>query len=154
MTPEQIEELGPAFADYLQQYLFCCDYTQTFDLLGLYCRGLLSDLPRKSAEPLALYAGVAVRTLQQFLKDHRWSFDQVRTTLQRHVAADLPGRPADDLGTVGHIDETGQVKKGTKTPGVQRQYCGEVGKLENCLVTVHLGVVRGGYKTLIDADLF
>ena len=37
MTPEQVEELGPAFADYLQQYLFCCDYTQTFHLLGVYC---------------------------------------------------------------------------------------------------------------------
>ena len=63
MTPEQIEALGPAFADYLRQFLFCCHYTQTFDLLGVYCRGLLSDLPRKSVEPIALAAGTAVRTL-------------------------------------------------------------------------------------------
>jgi hypothetical protein len=62
---------GPAFADYLRQFLFCGGYTQTFDLLGLYCRGLLSDLGRKTCEPLALYAGVAVRTLQEFLKDQR-----------------------------------------------------------------------------------
>src|ERR1043165_3822832 len=54
MTPEQIEELGPAFADYLQQFLFCCDYTQTFALLGVYCRGLLSALPRTPCEPIAL----------------------------------------------------------------------------------------------------
>jgi SRSO17 transposase len=154
MTPEQIEQLGPAFADYLQQFLFCCAYTQTFDLLNVYCRGLLSDLKRKTCEPLALYAGVAVRTLQEFLKDHAWSFDQVRTLLQRHVAAQLLEGPADDLGTVGLIDETGTRKKGTKTPGVQRQWCGELGKTENCLVTVHLGVARGCYKTLIDADLF
>jgi SRSO17 transposase len=154
MTPEQIEALTPAFADYLQQFLFCCGYTQTFDLLGIYCRGLLSDLPRKSAEPIAHYAGVAVRTLQEFLKDHLWSFDQVRTTLQQHVAAQLPGWPADDLGTVGIVDETGTRKKGTKTPGVQRQHCGEIGKLENCIVTVHLGVARGRFKTLLDNDLF
>lgn len=154
MTPEQIEALGPAFAEYLEQFLFCCDYTQTFDLLGVYCRGLLSDLPRKTCEPIALAAGVAVRTLQEFLKDHRWSFAQARTTLQEHVAVTLPQVPADDLGSVGLHDETGTVKSGRCTPGVQRQYCGEVGKLENCIVTVHTGVVRGRYKTLFDADLF
>jgi SRSO17 transposase len=154
MTPEQIEELGPAFADYLRRFLFCCDYTQTFDLLGVYCRGLLSDLQRKTCEPIALAAGVAVRTLQQFLKDHRWSFERVRTLLHEHVADTLSGVPADDLGTVGLHDETGTVKSGRATPGVQRQYCGEVGKLENCIVTVHTGVARGRYKTLFDADLF
>jgi SRSO17 transposase len=154
MTPEQIEQLGPAFADYLRQFLFCCDYTQTFDLLNVYCRGLLSDLPRKSAEPIALASGTAVRTLQEFLKDHAWSFRQARTTLQEHVAGTLATVPADDLGTVGVVDETGTVKKGTKTPGVQRQWCGEVGKTENCVVTVHLAVARGRYKTLIDAALF
>src|SRR5215831_2478469 len=105
MTPEQIEALGPAFAEYLERFLFCCAYTQTFDLLGVYCRGLLSDLGRKTCEPIALAASVAVRTLQEFLRDHRWSFDQARTTLQRHVAGVLPGLPADDLGTVGLHDE-------------------------------------------------
>ena len=53
MTPEQIEALGPAFTDYLRPYLYCCDYTQTFDLLGIYCRGLLSDamlLTKSNAE--------------------------------------------------------------------------------------------------------
>lgn len=154
MTPEQIEGLGPAFADYLRQFLFCCDYTQTFDLLGVYCRGLLSDLPRKSAEPIALASGTAVRTLQEFLKDHAWSYRQVRTTLQDHVALVLDALPQDDLGTVGVVDETGTRKKGTKTPGVQRQHCGELGKVENCIVTVHLAVAKGRYKTLVDAALF
>jgi SRSO17 transposase len=154
MTEDQILALGPALADFLDRFLFCCAYTQTFQHLGTYCRGLLSDLPRKSVEPIALAAGTPVRTLQQFLKDHGWDQDQARDLLQRHLADTLPQRPADDLGTVALTDETGQVKKGTKTPGVQRQYCGEVGKTENCIVTVHLGVVRGCYKTLLDADLY
>lgn len=153
MTPEQIEELGPAFAEYLQPLLYCCGDTRTFDHLGVYCRGLLSDLPRKTAEPIALEAGVAVRSLQEFLRDHVWSFADVGDHVQYRVASLLPCID-DDLGTVGIIDETGTVKKGTKTPGVQRQYCGEVGKIENCIVTVHLGVARGLFKTLIDADLF
>src|SRR5262245_48744144 len=135
MTSEQIEALGPAFADYLKQFLFCCGYTQTFHLLGVYCRGLLSDLQRKNCEPLALYASVAVRTLQEFLKDHVWSFEQVRDVLQRHVASELLTLPGDDVGTLGIVDETGVVKKGRHTPGVQRQHCGEVGKHENGIVT-------------------
>jgi SRSO17 transposase len=143
MTPEQIEELGPAFASYLEQFLFCCDYTQTFDLLGVYCRGLLSDLDRKTCEPIALAAGVAVRTLQEFLRDHCWSFAAARTQLQQHSAVTLASLPGDDLGTVGLHDETGIVKDGSHTPGVQRQYCGEVGKVENCIVTVHTGIAKG-----------
>jgi SRSO17 transposase len=154
MTPEQIEALGPAFADYLDPFLFCCGYTQTFRLLQLYCRGLLSDLRRKTCEPLALYAGVAVRTVQEFLRDHVWSYSQARDVLQHYVARTLDEQPDADLGTLGLIDETGVVKKGTATPGVQRQRCGEVGKQENCIVTVHLGVARGRFKTLVDADLF
>jgi SRSO17 transposase len=154
MTPEQVEELGPAFADYLQQFLFCCDYTQTFHLLEVYCQGLLADLPRKTCEPIALASGTAVRTLQEFLRDHAWSYRQARTTLQEHIAALLPTLPGDDLGTVGVIDETAVKKAGTKTPGVQRQWCGELGKKENCVITVHLAVAKGRYKTLVDAALF
>src|SRR3954454_17030825 len=132
MTEQQILDLGTALADYLDHFLFCCDYTQTFGHLGTYCRGLLSDLPRKSAEPIALAAGTAVRTLQEFLKGHVWHYRLVRDTLIEHVASTLPQVAGDDLGTVGLIDETSTVKKGSKTPGVQRQWCGERGKKENC----------------------
>src|SRR5262245_28194048 len=125
MTADQIEALGPALADFLDRFLFCCSYTQTFAHLGVYCRALLSDLPRKSCEPIALAAGLPVRTLQEFLKDHDWDQDRCRDLLQRHVASTLDSLPDDGLGTVGLIDDTGTAKKGTKTPGVQRQYCGE-----------------------------
>jgi SRSO17 transposase len=156
MTEAQIRALEPALASFLDRYLFCCDYTQTFDHFATYCRGLLSDLPRKSVEPIALAAGTPVRTLQEFLKDHGWSFPRARDFHQKYVAEILPARDDDDdrLGTVGLVDETGIAKKGTKTPGIQRQYCGELGKIENCVVTVHLGVAKGRFKTLIDGDLF
>jgi SRSO17 transposase len=154
MNEEQLDALGSALEDFLQPYLFCCGYTQTFTHLHTYCRGLLSDLPRKTVEPIALASGCAVRTLQEFLKDHRWDYTAVRQLLQRRLAATLPSLPADDLGTVGLIDETSALKSGTKTPGVQRQYLGCVGKIANGIVTVHLGVCRGRYKTLCDAELF
>jgi SRSO17 transposase len=154
VTEEQILELAPALADYLGQFQFCCDYTQTFGHLGTYCRGLLSDLKRKTAEPIALASGTGVRTLQLFLTQHGWRYEQARQLLQQHVAAVVPGLPDDGTGTVGVIDESGHAKKGNKTPGVQRQHCGELGKTENCIVTVHLAIARERYKTLIDADLF
>jgi SRSO17 transposase len=154
MTEQQLDGLGPALDDFLRPYLFCCGYTQTFAHLHTYCRGLLSDLARKTVEPIALASGCAVRTLQEFLRDHLWQYSGVRQQLQRHLAAHLPAVPADDLGSVGLIDETSALKSGTKTPGVQRQYLGCVGKVASGIVTVHLGVCRGRYKTLFDAELF
>ena len=154
MTEKQLDELGPALDDYLRPYLFCCGYTQSFAHLHTYCKGLLSDLKRKTVEPIARACGCAVRTLQEFLRDHLWQFAHVREQLQRHVADLLPTLPGDDLGTVGLIDETSALKSGSKTPGVQRQYLGCVGKIANGIVTVHLGVCKGRYKTLFDTELF
>ena len=83
-----------------------------------YSRGLLSDIPRKTAEPLAQRAGTPPRCLQQFLKaclrDHDSLTDGIQQTL-RDAVADLPHDP---VGTVAILDETSALKKGTKTPGV------------------------------------
>jgi SRSO17 transposase len=154
MTESQLRALQPALAGFLDRFLFCCAYTQTFGHLGTYVRGLLSDLPRKTVEPIALQAGTPVRTLQEFLKDHAWQADQVRERLQRHAADLLPTLPADDLGTVGLIDETSARKQGTKTPGVGRQYLGCLGKVDNGIVSVHLGVCQGTYHALLDFELY
>jgi SRSO17 transposase len=154
MTEEELDGLGAALEEFLRPYLFCCSYTQTFGHLHTYCRGLLSDLQRKSAEPIALAAGCAVRTLQEFLRDHQWQHALLRAQLQRDVGTEVAGLPDDGLGTVGLIDETSALKSGDKTPGVQRQYLGCVGKIDNGIVTVHLGVCKGRYKTLLDAELF
>jgi SRSO17 transposase len=154
MTEQPLQALGPALADFLDPFLFCCGYTQTFAHLGTYVRGLLSDLPRKSVEPIALKAGTPVRTLQEFLRDHDWDFAAVRDLLQRRTAQALPALPDDGLGTVGLVDETSALKQGTQTPGVQRQYLGCAGKVDNGIVTVHLGVCRGRSKALIDAELY
>ena len=126
----------------------------TFGHLRTYTRGLLSDLPRKTAEPIALAAGTPVRTLQEFLRDHKWDHDGAGHDIRAHLAQLLPTLTADDLGTVGLLDETSATKKGDKTPGVAHQYLGCVGKVDDGIVTVHLGACRGTFKTLLDADLF
>ncbi|MBN9120774.1 MAG: IS701 family transposase [Planctomycetes bacterium] len=119
-----------------------------------YCRGLLSDLPRKSVEPIALACGTAVRALQEFLTTADWQHEDARATLQRRVAQVLDARPDDELGTAGVIDETSCQKKGDRTPGVRRQYLGCVGQIDNGIVTVHVGVAKGTFQALLDADLF
>lgn len=158
MTAEQAAELGPAFTEYLRCFRSCFVTSNTFGHLGTYCRGLLSDLDRKSVEPIALAAGSAVRTLQEFLTHHVWDHDALLARLQRRIVAEhlpAPGsRSDDDLGVIGLIDETSVPKKGDKTPGVQRQYCGALGKVENCIVTVHLAVKHGQFLALLDSDLF
>jgi SRSO17 transposase len=115
---------------------------------------LLSDLPRKSVEPIALEAGTAVRTLQEFLVTARWDHEAARATLQRDLAAAVAALPADAVGTVGVIDETSCQKWGEHTPGVQRQYLGCAGKVDNGIVTVHVGVAKGTFQALLDAALY
>jgi SRSO17 transposase len=154
MTDEQIRALGPAFAAELERYRRCFGRSDTAGHFGTFCRGLLTDLPRKSVEPIALAAGETVRTLQVFLAGGAWDEERVRETVQRRVGAALAARPADELGVIGVIDETSCEKKGDRTPGVQRQYLGCAGKLENGIVTVHVGVAAGRFRALLDADLY
>jgi SRSO17 transposase len=153
VTEQQIQDLGPAFARYLKAFRDCFADHRAVEHLRAYCRGLLSDLPRKSVEPIALASGTAVRTLQEFLRDYTWDHAEVRDRLQRRLAAGLGDEP-DPLGTVGIVDETSAAKKGAKTPGVQRQYLGCVGKVGNGIVTVHLAIARGRFKALLDAELY
>jgi SRSO17 transposase len=154
MTPAQLTAMGPKLRAALRPLQELCLQQRTWEHLHTYCRGLLSDLQRKSVEPIALQAGTPVRTLQEFLRDHLWADQAIGGILQEQAAGRLPALPADDLGTVGLIDETSAVKSGTQTPGAQRQYLGCAGKVDNGIVTVHLGLCRGRYKVLLDADLF
>lgn len=154
MTEQEIAGLGPAFANYLGRYRGCFLQKRTATHFDNYCRALLSDLPRKTVEPIALETGTAVRTLQEFLVTARWDQERMRHLLQRHLAQAVVQTPADTLGTVGIIDETSCRKWGEETPGVQRQYLGCVGKIDNGIVTVHVGVAKGRFQALLDADLY
>src|SRR5580704_9267725 len=118
MTERDIADLGPAFAGYLGRFRRCFGQARTAAHFDTFCRGLLSDLPRKSVEPIALAAGTAVRTLQEFLTTAKWDHELAREQLQRRLAARIADLPTDDLGAVGVIDETSCQKWGDETPGV------------------------------------
>lgn len=139
----------PELTRFLDRFADCfCDHRCRHHL-PVYVRGQLSNLERKSVEPIAVASGVPTRTLQEFLSLLSWDHDRMRDRLQQIVAAEHAGP-----GSVGLLDETSFVKKGTKTPGVQRQWCGTLGKVENCVVTVHWGYTRGDFQCLLDGDLF
>src|SRR6266850_1232339 len=149
MDAKQIRELGPLLKKYLACFADCFPHAHTRDHLDVYVRGQLSDLPRKSVEPMALQASVAPRTLQQFLSLLEWDRPLVRELLQKLVVQEH----ASPHG-VGILDDTGGPTKGNKTPGVQRQYCGATGKIDNCVVTVHLGYAVGDFQCLLDSELY
>lgn len=149
MDAQQIRALKPRLVEYLAGFNDCFSRRDTRQHLSVYVEGQLSELPQKSVEPMALKAGVAPRTLQQFLASHRWDEDGARQHLQQLVATEHASPRS-----MGIIDETSDVKKGVMTPGVQPQYCGSVGKRENCIVTVHLGYAADDFHCLVDGELF
>ncbi len=149
MEATQIRQLQPKLRKYLQQFRDCFSSRKSRAHLQTYVQGQLSNLDRKSVEPIALAADVPPRTLQQFLNSLAWDQEQLVDTLQWLVARDHPSPRA-----IGLIDETSCPKKGDQTPGVQRQWCGAAGKTDNCVVTVHLGYAVDEFHCLLDSELY
>src|SRR5499427_4888145 len=115
-----------------------------------YMVGQYSPLARKSIEPMALAVeGGRIRSLQRFLSETVWDEEQMRWNYHQLVAEEL-GEPDGVL----MFDESGFVKKGNDSAGVARQYCGSLGKVENCQVGVFAAYAsRQGYA-LVDQRLF
>src|SRR6476620_3336992 len=115
-----------------------------------YIRGLLSDAERKNGWPLAEQLGEPTPDgVQHLLARAGWDADAVRDDLIGYVHEHL-GRP----GGVLIVDETGFLKKGTKSCGVARQYSGTAGRIENCQVGVFLGYVTPTGRALLDRALY
>ena len=149
MDADTIMRIRPALTTYLHEFDGCMGRITNRAHLDTYVSGQLGDLDRKSVEPIADAAGVPPRTLQEFLSMLKWDDQAARDRLQRHVAH----RHAHPH-SIGVIDESSFHKQGEKTACVQRQYCGSRGKLDNCVVSVHLGYVAGDFHTLIDGEPF
>ena len=150
MNDKEIRKFKKRLAAFLKNFEDCFGRRELASHLGTYVTGQMSDLQRKSVEPMAKAAGIEPRCLQQFLSLYGWDHLRVRDLLQQRVA-----REHAHPGSIGLIDESGHVKKGRETPGVRRQWCGRVGKVENCIVTVHLGYVAGDdFHGLLDSELF
>jgi SRSO17 transposase len=149
MDADTILAIRPALTEFLHEFDGCLGRQSNRRHLATYVEGQLSDLDRKSVEPIADAAGVPPRTLQEFLSMLKWDDLAVIEQLQRRVM-----RRHRDPNSVGIIDETSYPKQGRKTACVKRQYCGARGKVENCVVSVQLGYATGDFHTLLDGELF
>jgi SRSO17 transposase len=117
---------------------------------GAFLRGLLAGVERKNSWQLAEQAGAATPDGMQRLLNHaRWDPEEVRDDLRGYVLEHLG-----DPGAVLVIDETGFLKKGTKSAGVQRQYSGTAGRIENCQLGVFLAYASRHGHALIDRELY
>ncbi len=152
MNAEQLASLQPALSAWVQSFRPCFKRAVTFGYFQSYLLGLMADLRRKSVEPIALACGIAVRTLQEFLSMFAWDHERLERMLLHRVADRCPA------GGIGVVDATGHPKQGDKTPGVQRQYCGESGKIENCVVAQHLlftdNDAKNPFSCVLASDLY
>ena len=115
-----------------------------------YLKGLLSPVERKNGWQLAEQAGDATPDgVQRLLYNYVWDADLVREDLRDYVVEHLG-----EAGGVLVVDETGFLKKGTKSVGVQRQYSGTAGRIENCQIGVFLTYATGQGRVLLDRELY
>lgn len=115
-----------------------------------YLRGLLAPIERKNGWQLAEAVGEAdPQGIQRLVRTARWDVDAVRDELLQFVAATFG-----EADGVFALDETGFLKKGTQSVGVQRQYSGTAGKVENCQLGVFLSYVSSQGHTFLDRRLY
>jgi SRSO17 transposase len=112
-------------------------------------QGMLSGLQRKTAEPIARQAGVQRKPIQFFVGAGKWDDEAVMAELRKHVAETLGDRRA-----VLVIDPSAFPKKGTESCGVQRQWCGRLGKIDNCQIGVFLAYAAPGGHAPLDRRLY
>ena len=149
MTLQEISSLGRRLSQLFHRLRECFASQAGRWLALVYVRGLLSAESRKNVEALALRFDFAPRTLQRFLESIKWDERLLVDQCQRIVAEQHA-----DAEAVGLIDETGVAKSGSETAGVQRQYDGNRGKVENAVVHVGIAYSTGNFHALLDARVY
>lgn len=149
MTLEQISALGRKLTLFLKMFASCFRRGEARELLRVYVKGQLSNLHRKNAEAIALQFNTEPRTLQRFLESIKWEEEQLRDQCQMVVAKDHA-----DPEAIGCVDESGTTKSGTETAGASRQWNGNRGKIDNCVVAVHLNYSAPGFQVLLDSTIY
>jgi SRSO17 transposase len=133
------ERIGPCFAR-----------SETRERVKAYLHGLLSPVKRKNGWQLAEEAGLPTPYAMQYLLNRAvWESDDVRDVLQAYAREMIA-----DQGGMLVIDETGFLKKGKKSVGVQRQYSGTAGRIENCQMGVFLTYANQDNHTFVDRELY
>ena len=149
INESMVENLGSELSGFLDRFQSCINYAGQELYTDIFVKGFLSDLQYKSAEPIALRYGMSVRGSQKFLQSGKWDTGK----MEEIYRASLSEAIAEPGGMIT-VDECGEPKKGGRSVGVARQYCGALGKTDNCQVGVFVGYSGGRGYGLIDRELF
>src|SRR5262249_7909633 len=149
VPPGLLRGVLPRLEAFLQPFVQTLDSAEQRTNARHYVQGLLSDLPSKDAESIAYLHDRERQGLQKFIGQAQWDHRSLLTELVSQVAAQL-GQPDGVLV----FDPSAFPKKGTESVGVQRQWCGRLGKLDNCQGGIYLGYASHKEHALVDSRLY
>lgn len=149
LVADRVPELGDMLNDFLDPFRDCYIRSDQRQNGEVFVKGLLSDLDRKSFEPIAMHYETSVRGMQLFMQNA--PFDDVK--MAQIYRNRLSSRVNDPEGML-NVDSTEFVKKGNHSVGVSRQHCGRLGKTENCQSGVFIGYASEKGYGLVNYRLF
>src|SRR5438067_8534797 len=149
VPPGLLRGVMPRLETFLQPFVQALRSAEQRTNARHYVQGLLSDLPSKDAESIAYLHDRERQGIQKFLGQADWDHRPLLGELASQVGAEL-GEP----DAVLVFDPSAFPKKGTQSVGVQRQWCGRLGKLENCQVGIYLAYVSRRDHALADVRLY
>jgi SRSO17 transposase len=149
LDPAAVRSCATQLEAFVQRYLPLFARTEQREHVRVVLSGKLTGLQRKTTEPIARQARLKRRPLQLFVGAAQWDDHAIHGELHHHVGDEI----GETDGTFV-LDSSGFVKKGNESCGVARQWCGRLGKRENCQVGCFLGYVSRRGKALVDARLY
>jgi SRSO17 transposase len=149
VTADSVRGCRSQLTRFLQRYLPLFYREEQRENAAIVIAGRLSGLERKTSEPIAYQAGLQRKPIQNFVGAGAWDDEAVTAEMRRHVAQEL-GEPNGVLV----LDPSAFPKKGTESCGVQRQWCGRLGKIDNCQVGVFLAYASSKGHAPLDRRLY
>jgi SRSO17 transposase len=149
ISPRQVNACAGRLHRFLHRYWPLFKRQEQRDNALIILEGKLSGLDRKTSEPIAHQAGVHRKPVQAFVGSGAWDDEAILAEVRHHV-----GEQWHDPGGVLTVDTSGFPKKGDQSCGVTRQWCGRLGKVDNCQLGVFVGYACQHGHTLLDRQLF
>ena len=150
MDFENSDDWNTSFDNFFSHFETLFKRSESRSCARAYMRGLLAEVKRKNCWQVAEAMGFDdPQAMQRLLYEAQWDNRAVRRKLREVTVSELGYQPG-----IGVIDESGFIKKGEQSVGVQRQWCGRLGKVENCQVAVFLGYVTPFGSAFLDSELY
>jgi SRSO17 transposase len=149
LAPQVFAEVESRLEEFMRPFVEHFSRKEQVAHAHTFVNGLLSGLERRNVESIAYRYGQERMPLQWFIGQSPWSDDPLRAELTSQIARDLG-----DPNGVLVFDPSAFPKSGTESVGVQRQWCGRLGKIDNCQVAIYLGYVTCHEHTLVDTRLY